>query len=286
MEILSLYNQSGFNIEGIWEERIDYNDHYRASVLRLPSKTKTISFGDRQAVQTFYVLNGNVGAYFSTDPSNEEFEHKKFEKGQGWSLMPNQRLSLNVEKSCQLFTIRGSGDFNSLKDDTGENPIAKQYRIQGLSNYSVNKPWGSEAWFVNNGIYVLKGITMIANNESSLQVHEQKIEANLILRGRARVALGFDEKVKEVIVNHTKSGGTQSNFSLPKEDISRVVHSLPVREFGQRQGWIVRPHQIHRVFSMETYFALEVSTPEVDDVIRLKDLHHRPGGRIEEEHIK
>ena len=44
------------------------------------------------------------------------------------------------------------------------------------------------------------------------------------------------------------------------------------------------PGEIHRVFSLEDYTAYEVSTPELDDVIRISDDNSRKSGRILKEH--
>ena len=62
----------------------------------------------------------------------------------------------------------------------------------------------------------------------------------------------------------------------------RLIAAAKDAEPGE--GWKAKPFEIHQVLSLDTYFALEVSTPEVDDIIRLKDLYNRPGGRIESEH--
>ena len=44
------------------------------------------------------------------------------------------------------------------------------------------------------------------------------------------------------------------------------------------------PGEIHRVFSLEDYTAYEVSTPELDDVVRIADDNSRKSGRITLEH--
>ena len=41
---------------------------------------------------------------------------------------------------------------------------------------------------------------------------------------------------------------------------------------------------MHRVYSESDYTAYEVSTPQLDDVIRVKDENKRPSGLIESEH--
>ena len=44
------------------------------------------------------------------------------------------------------------------------------------------------------------------------------------------------------------------------------------------------PGEVHRVYSEEDYIAYEVSTPQLDDVIRVQDDNRRPSGLIESEH--
>jgi hypothetical protein len=41
---------------------------------------------------------------------------------------------------------------------------------------------------------------------------------------------------------------------------------------------------VHRVYSEADYIAYEVSTPELDDVVRVQDDKNRPSGLIIEEH--
>jgi len=46
----------------------------------------------------------------------------------------------------------------------------------------------------------------------------------------------------------------------------------------------VGPPKKHRVIAITDLILQEVSTPEVDDVIRIEDDAGRPNGKIEEEH--
>ena len=49
-------------------------------------------------------------------------------------------------------------------------------------------------------------------------------------------------------------------------------------------GWSSPPGELHRVIARRDYTAIEVSTPELDDVIRWQDDTGRGHGRIESEH--
>ena len=44
------------------------------------------------------------------------------------------------------------------------------------------------------------------------------------------------------------------------------------------------PGEVHRVYSEEDYIAYEVSTPQLDDVVRVQDDSNRQSGLIKSEH--
>ena len=124
----------------------------------------------------------------------------------------------------------------------------------GLSNYEVSKPWGHEKWLELNEFYAYKLIHMKAGNQSSLQLHEKKVEANYVIDGEAEVLLENDE------------GELESQI------------------FSAGSGWVVPVGRKHRVIARTDYTALEVSTPHLDDVVRFHDDTNRPSGKISEEH--
>lgn len=105
----------------------------------------------------------------------------------------------------------------------------------------VPKPWGREDWLVVGERIAMKRLVVHAGQRFSLQFHERKEEAWLFVRGRARVTLG-----------------------------DRVVEATP--------GTVVyvRPGTVHRVEGLEESEFIEVSTPELDDVVRLADDFGRP----------
>lgn len=128
-------------------------------------------------------------------------------------------------------------------------------RPKGYENhtfpFTVEKPWGWERWIelwedpkTGRG-YCLKLIFLKASNRSSLQYHERKVETQYIVSGRAEVLLE-DEKgsVKKMI--------------------------LAAGEF-----FTVIPGRKHQVTALTDLTLLEVSTPEVGDVVRIKDDYGR-----------
>lgn len=283
MKILELFNQNGLSIPGIWSELLDCNERYCASLVYLQAGVETGIYSNHNLIQTFYVLEGNLEVKVYDSNKSSLIGGKEYKENQGWSLLPEQAQQLKTATDCAVFVVSGEVAPGQLVDKTGRNPIRRD-RINELNDYLVIKPWGSEQWLAENGIYVLKGITMNVGSECSLQIHEQKNEFNLVLRGRVRVSMGEDEQIKKAIKTHRLGGKDQSAFFVNKEDIAIIKQNMQSVIIGKYEGWKAKPFQIHQVFSKETYFALEVSTPEVDDIVRLKDLYNRTGGRIVSEH--
>ena len=120
----------------------------------------------------------------------------------------------------------------------------------------VTKHWGNERWLVAEGSpFGFKVITVHAGKRTSLQYHRRKEEANLILAGRGRLYLAASE-----------------------EDEIRCYPLHP----GQIAH--IKAGTVHRVEAETDLVIVEVSTPELDDVIRLQDDLGRGSGRIAAEH--
>ncbi len=100
----------------------------------------------------------------------------------------------------------------------------------------IDKPWGHEEWLVVGERVAMKRLVVEAGHRLSLQYHEKKEEAWLMIRGRARVRYGEIEG--ELLPGH-------------------VVH--------------VPPGVVHRLEAVEEVEILEVSTTELDDVVRVED---------------
>jgi len=109
----------------------------------------------------------------------------------------------------------------------------------------VEKPWGREIWVAHNSYYALKIIELNAGSRSSLQYHNQKHEHLYIDQGRMRATL-------------EQPDGT-----------------LQVFEYGPGTVIEVPPGRRHRVEAIEDLRLLEVSTPQLDDVVRVEDDHGR-----------
>jgi len=109
----------------------------------------------------------------------------------------------------------------------------------------VDKPWGYELIWAQTGVYVGKLLSVDAGHSLSLQYHERKDESWFVQSGRARLELGELE-------------GTMTTIEIAGGD----AFHFP-------------PRTVHRVTALEDTLILEVSTPELDDVVRLEDRYGR-----------
>jgi mannose-6-phosphate isomerase len=113
---------------------------------------------------------------------------------------------------------------------------------------TVEKPWGSELIWATGDEYAGKILFVRAGESLSLQFHKQKDEAWYVLEGRARLELG-------------KAG----QGVLEEEVIA------PGRAFH------FPPGTVHRLTALDDTRIIEVSTPQLDDVVRLEDRYGREG---------
>jgi mannose-6-phosphate isomerase-like protein (cupin superfamily) len=111
----------------------------------------------------------------------------------------------------------------------------------------VEKPWGYELVFVLTDSYCGKILSVRAGEALSLQLHRRKDEAWYVLEGRAELELGQEGE--------------------------------PLERIPLEPGQALRlpPGTVHRVTALEDTRILEVSTPEIDDVVRLDDRYGRAG---------
>jgi len=112
----------------------------------------------------------------------------------------------------------------------------------------VEKPWGHELIWANTDKYAGKTLFLKAGESLSLQFHKVKDEAWYVLSGRAEVELGG---VGEGMLNR-EIVGAGAAFHFP-------------------------PGTVHRVTAVEDTTILEVSTPDLDDIVRLEDRYGREG---------
>jgi mannose-6-phosphate isomerase len=117
----------------------------------------------------------------------------------------------------------------------------------GVSPRRVEKPWGWELVWAETEDYVGKLLFVRAGEALSLQYHEVKDESWLVREGRAVLELGeVGEKPEPV-------------------------------EIEPGDAFHFRPGTVHRVTALEDLLVVEVSTPHLNDVVRLDDRYGRTG---------
>lgn len=104
----------------------------------------------------------------------------------------------------------------------------------------VPKPWGREVWYAHEERYAGKLLEVTEGHALSLQKHERKHETMYLQTGRLLYHLN----------------GTDF-------------------EMGPGECITIRPGDVHRITALEDSVILEVSTPELDDVIRFEDRYGR-----------
>lgn len=109
----------------------------------------------------------------------------------------------------------------------------------------VDKPWGHELWFAHTDRYVGKLLHVEAGERLSVQYHEKKDETSYLLSGRIVVSQG--EREDELIKTEFEAGAV----------------------------WRNEPGVIHTIEALEDAVVVEVSTPDIDDVVRLADQYGR-----------
>jgi mannose-6-phosphate isomerase-like protein (cupin superfamily) len=113
----------------------------------------------------------------------------------------------------------------------------------------VDKPWGGEEIFAETDRYAGKILTVRAGHALSLQYHRLKDETMRVLEGTCEMHI-IERPGGEVVEVLTMSPGA-------------VCH--------------IRPGTIHRLVALTDVRVIEVSTPELDDVVRLEDRYGRRG---------
>ena len=110
----------------------------------------------------------------------------------------------------------------------------------------VDKPWGYELRFARTERYAGKVLFIKAGSQLSLQYHEKKDEAFFVQQGQLELVLG--------------RGDEQQVETLEPD-----------------QGWHVAPGTVHRFRAVTDCLLFEVSTPELEDVVRIEDDYGREG---------
>ncbi len=110
----------------------------------------------------------------------------------------------------------------------------------------VPKPWGYELIFAKTERYVGKILHVNRGESLSLQYHEIKEETLFVVAGELKLTIEVDGDRRDLIL---RTG----------------------------EAFHIVPRMIHRMEAIEDTDVAEVSTPELDDVVRLEDRYGRTG---------
>ena len=129
----------------------------------------------------------------------------------------------------------------------------------------VVKPWGYELWLTGDPspYFAFKRIFIKAGTKTSLQYHEKKRETNFLIEGEANLHYNPDPAT------------VASEFKPEHVQIEKLAPGTVVD---------VMPMSVHRLQALTDILLCEVSTPELDDVVRISDDSGRQDGRVESEH--
>jgi mannose-6-phosphate isomerase len=108
----------------------------------------------------------------------------------------------------------------------------------------VPKPWGYELIFAETDRYVGKILHINRGESLSLQYHEVKEETLYVVHGELRLTIERDGDRRDLMLRRGES------FHIP-------------------------PRLIHRMEAVVDTDVAEVSTPELEDVVRLEDRYGR-----------
>jgi len=110
----------------------------------------------------------------------------------------------------------------------------------------VEKPWGNEIIWAETDRYVGKVLHINAGHRLSRQYHNKKEETFLIESGEMDLEIGEGAELKTI-------------------------------RMKTRDSFHCKPKTVHRMIAVTDVDVVEVSTPELDDVVRLEDSYGREG---------
>lgn len=121
-------------------------------------------------------------------------------------------------------------------------PLPEVTRIEDTK---VDKPWGYELRWAITDRYAGKVLHVNKGEALSLQYHERKDEYQYVIKGAVDIELA----------------GPEGGLTTRRMKVGDTLHITP----GTR----------HRLTAVEDADIFEVSTPEIDDVVRLEDRYGR-----------
>lgn len=113
-----------------------------------------------------------------------------------------------------------------------------------MNPLKIEKPWGHEILWAKTKDYAGKVLVILKGHRLSLQYHQNKEETIRLQKGLMELETGDQATRQKTLM---KPG---DHFHIP-------------------------PGLIHRMIAIEDCEVVEVSTPQLDDVVRLKDDYDR-----------
>jgi mannose-6-phosphate isomerase len=132
--------------------------------------------------------------------------------------------------------------------ETFSSPNVNNLDAFAFDTRRVDKPWGHELIWALTDDYCGKILCVKAGESLSLQFHREKDESWYVIDGRAELELGAAGQM--MLNSEIVAAGAAFRFS---------------------------PGTVHRVRAIEDTRILEVSTAQIDDVVRLEDAYGREG---------
>jgi mannose-6-phosphate isomerase-like protein (cupin superfamily) len=136
---------------------------------------------------------------------------------------------------------------SKAKSDSTDRKVVAQPGSGRVKVVRVPKPWGHETIWAQSDQYVGKILHINAGQELSVQYHKKKDETVHLLSGE--------------IVYRVKSDADLL------EDVQLKLG----------ESFRITPGTVHQMVALTDCDVLEVSTPELDDVVRLSDKYGRTG---------
>jgi mannose-6-phosphate isomerase len=129
---------------------------------------------------------------------------------------------------------------------TTESPNLGGLEAFAVESTKIDKPWGHELMWALTDDYCGKLLFVRAGESLSLQFHREKDESWLVHSGRARL-----------------------DMAAPGEKVPRS------EVVGPGAAFRILPGTVHRVTALDDTTIIEVSTPQIEDVVRLEDRYGR-----------
>ena len=205
-----------------------------------------------------YALEGLSSACFFMLTGTIEYEDLKLCTAGDSLQIENKIVQLTGLADSSTLLLVGSSQSQSAKEKVSLLSLNQLKKVQ--------KPWGYEIWITGEHPgYCLKKIFIKKGTKTSLQYHKIKRETNVLFEGTARLYY----KIKPEVNNDLVCNDDLAFYEMNPISIIDIY-----------------PETVHRLEAISDILLYEVSTPHLDDIIRISDDTNRLSGRINSEHGK